>query len=130
MTMEIAAAALSQAPSAIGGGAGGGAQVGYGVSLSDISGFQGALARLEAKPVSLPSEAARQLMKPFEHINSEATRLAADAKASQVTGAEMSPGEMVMLTVRCQEFMFHCQLTSNIANRASDGLQQLFRQQA
>ena len=42
----------------------------------------------------------------------------------------MSPGEMVMLTVRCQEFMFHCQLTSNIANRTSDGLQQLFRQQS
>ena len=42
----------------------------------------------------------------------------------------MTPGEVVMLTVRCQEFMFHCQLTSNIANRTSDGLQQLFRQQA
>jgi len=26
--------------------------------------------------------------------------------------------------------MFHCQLTSNIANRTADGLQQLFRQQA
>jgi hypothetical protein len=36
---------------------------------------------------------------------------------------------MVMLSMRCQEFMFHCQLTSNIANRTSDGLQQLFRQQ-
>jgi hypothetical protein len=42
----------------------------------------------------------------------------------------MTPGDMMMLTVRCQEFMFHCQLTSNIANRTSDGLQQLFRQQA
>ena len=40
------------------------------------------------------------------------------------------PGEIMKLTVRCQEFMFHCQLTSNIANRTSDGLQQLFRQQA
>jgi hypothetical protein len=36
---------------------------------------------------------------------------------------------MIMLSVRCQEFMFHCQLTSNVANRTSDGLQQLFRQQ-
>jgi hypothetical protein len=37
---------------------------------------------------------------------------------------------MVMLTVRCQEFLFHSQLTANVANRTSDGLQQLFRQQA
>ena len=42
----------------------------------------------------------------------------------------MTPGDMVSLTMRCQEFMFHCQLMSNIANRTSDGLQQLFRQQA
>jgi len=42
----------------------------------------------------------------------------------------MTPGEMVMLSVKCHEFMFHCQLTSNAANRTSDGLQQLFRQQA
>ena len=42
----------------------------------------------------------------------------------------MTPGEMVMLTVRAQEFLFHSQLTANIANRTSDGLQQLFRQQA
>ena len=53
-----------------------------------------------------------------------------DFSAAQAAGRDMSPSEMVQLTVRCQEFMFHCQLTSNIANRTSDGLQQLFRQQA
>ena len=41
----------------------------------------------------------------------------------------LTPGEIIELTMRCQEFMFHCQLTSNIANRSSDGVQQLFRQQ-
>ena len=45
-------------------------------------------------------------------------------------GTDLTPGEMVMLTVKCHEFMFHSQLTANVANRASDGLQQLFRQQA
>ena len=34
------------------------------------------------------------------------------------------------MTVKAHEFMFHCQLTANVANRTSDGLQQLFRQQA
>jgi len=87
-------------------------------------------ARLEAQPIQAPGQAAQQLMRPFEHINGEAARLASDAQASQAAGRDMSPSEMVMLTVRCQEFMFHCQLTSNIANRTSDGLQQLFRQQS
>jgi hypothetical protein len=49
---------------------------------------------------------------------------------AQAKGHEMTPGDMMNLTMRCQEFMFHCQLTSNIANRTSDGLQQLFRQQS
>jgi len=134
MSIEIAAtAALGQASAAAGAGAAP-VQVGYGVSLSDMGGFQqslaGAQARLEARPVGAPSQAAQQLMKPFEHINAEASRLSVDASAAKSAGKDMSPGEMVMLTVRCQEFMFHCQLTSNIANRTSDGLQQLFRQQS
>jgi hypothetical protein len=134
MSIEIAAAAaLGQASAAAGAGAAP-VQVGYGVSLSDMGGFQqslaGAQARLEARPVGAPSQAAQQLMKPFEHINGEASRLSLDASAAKSAGKEMSHGEMVMLTVRCQEFMFHCQLTSNIANRTSDGLQQLFRQQS
>ncbi|WP_280156091.1 hypothetical protein [Piscinibacter sp. XHJ-5] len=137
MTMDIAAAALAHLPSAGAAGhaaAGGAVQAGYGVSLTDFSGFQRALdtagLRLEARPVSAPSEAAKQLFKPFEHINGEAARLSADARAAVKAGGDMTPGEMVNLTVRCQEFMFHCQLTSNIANRTSDGLQQLFRQQS
>lgn len=133
MSIEIAAAAAA-GPALSATAAAAPVQVGYGVSLSDIGGFQqalsGAQARLEARPAGATSEAARQLMTPFEHINNEASRLSLDANAAQRAGREMSPSEVVMLTVRCQEFMFHCQLTSNIANRTSDGLQQLFRQQA
>jgi hypothetical protein len=136
MTFEIAAASLAQV-AASGAGAGAPAaptQVGYGVSLTDFNGFQQSMAqatqRLEAHPVGAPTEAAKQLMKPFEHINGEANRLAIDAKAAEAAGQDISPSQMVNLSVRCQEFMFHCQLTSNIANRASDGLQQLFRQQS
>jgi hypothetical protein len=136
MTFEIAAASLAQV-GATGAGAAGAAaptQVGYGVSLTDFNGFQQSLAqasqRLEANAVSGPSEAAKQLMKPFEHINGEAQRLAMDAKAAEAAGQDMSPSQMVNLSMRTHEFMFHCQLTSNIANRASDGLQQLFKQQS
>jgi hypothetical protein len=143
MTFEIAAVAMAQvgaagaagATGAVGAGAAAApTQAGYGVSLTDFNGFEQSLAqagaRLETRPVSSPTEAAKQLMKPFEHINGEAARLAADAKAAEVAGQDMSPSMMVNLSVRAQEFMFHCQLTSNIANRTSDGLQQLFRQQS
>src|SRR5262245_20139789 len=133
MTMEIAAAAMLGTSTPAAAAQAQPLQVGYGVSLTDFGGFnqalQSAAARLDAQPVNPPSEAARQLMKPFEHINGEAKQLSLDARVAQANGHEMTPGEMVMLTVRCQEFMFHCQLTSNIANRTSDGLQQLFRQQ-
>lgn len=69
------------------------------------------------------------MLSSLESVNGEANQLAQAANAAKAKGAQLTPGEMVMLSVRCQEFMFHCQLTSNIANRTSDGLQQLFRQQ-
>jgi hypothetical protein len=150
MSMEIAALAAGGPSSALGAanalhaggalasagaaGGGGAVQAGYNLSLGDFGGFENAMARvgarLEARPVQATTEAARQLMRPFDFINTEATQLAAQAQSAQAGGASMTPGEVVMLTVRSQEFMFHCQLTSNIANRTSDGLQQLFKQQS
>lgn len=135
MNFEIAAAVALGTTSA--GAATAGAvpvQTGYGASLTDIGNFQQsmqqAVLRLEARPAAGTTEAARQLMKPFEHINGEARRLSLDAKAADTEGRQMSPSEMVSLSMRAQEFSFHCQLMANIANRTSDGLQQLFRQQS
>lgn len=136
--ISAAASAAQQAAHASQGtafGAGApGAAAGYNVSLTDLSGFQQALARastrLEGRPLTQPSQGVQQLFRPFEHINGEASQLASEARAAKAEGREMTPSEVVMLTVRSTEFMFHCQLTSNIANRTSDGLQQLFRQQS
>ncbi|KAK0357895.1 hypothetical protein LTR94_037548, partial [Friedmanniomyces endolithicus] len=66
----------------------------------------------------------------LEKVNGEARNVADYAQAASAKGADMTPGEVVNLTMKCHEFMFHCQLTSNIANRTSDGVQQLFRQQS
>ena len=126
------------APDAMASAAAGGVNAGYGVSLTDLSGFQQALSRaqgggagvLEPQLVTPPSESMQALFKPLEHINNEAASLNEVAKTAMAAGSDMTPGEMVMLTVRCQEFLFHSQLTANVANRTSDGLQQLFRQQA
>src|SRR5262245_33706815 len=133
MAIDVVAAAQIPGASSLGSAAGQ-VQIGYGVSLSDFGAFQQGLAnasaRLEAQPIGRPSEAAKVLMSPFEHINAEAAKLSSDAKAAQSSENGLSPGDMVMLTARCQEFSFHCTLMSNIANRTSDGLQQMFRQQS
>jgi len=116
------------------GASGAAGQAGYNVSLGDLNRFEQALAHagghLEAQPIHSSGAAAQALLRPFDDINGEAARLSNEAQLAQAAGREMTPGEIVTLTVRCQEFMFHCQLTSNIANRTADGLQQLFRQQS
>lgn len=135
LTAEIAAPA---------GGAS--ANAGYGISLNDVAAFEKALDRAggaatrgyAVAPVTItpvhrahaPGQAMQALFKPLEQINGQAANLSAQAQAAVDSGRALTPGEMVMLTVKCHEFMFHCQLTANVANRTSDGLQQLFRQQA
>ena len=75
------------------------------------------------------SPALRGMLGTLDKVNGEAKSVADYARSVEGTGGELTPGVVVQLTMRCQEFMFHCQLTSNIANRSSEGVQQLFRQQ-
>jgi len=72
----------------------------------------------------------KAMIEPLDYINKEATALIEYAQSAVASGEELSPSEIVMLTAKSQEFMFHSQLTSNVANRTADGLQQLFRQQS
>ena len=71
----------------------------------------------------------RDMLTTLDNVNGEAKSVTEYARSAEASNGELTPGEIVELTMRCQEFMFHCQLTSNIANRSSDGIQQLFRQQ-
>ncbi len=73
--------------------------------------------------------ALRDMMGMLDKVNGEAKSVTEYARTAESSGSELTPGEVVQLTMRCQEFMFHCQLTSNIANRSAEGVQQLFRQQ-
>ena len=72
----------------------------------------------------------KAMFAPLEHLNTEAAGLTEYARDAVASGNELTPSEIVSLTARSQEFMFHAQLTSNVANRTADGLQQLFRQQS
>jgi hypothetical protein len=107
-------------------------QAGPSASIADVTSFQGSLSAA-ASNVTAPDALAPAMKAMFgqlEKVNGEARSVSEYAKVAQADGVQMTPGEIVQLTMRCQEFMFHCQLTSNIANRTSDGIQQLFRQQS
>ena len=80
--------------------------------------------------VEKPSKMAEAMFAPLDFINNEAKSLASYAENAIQSGNELTPSEIVTLTTRSQEFMFYSQLTSNVANRTADGLQQLFRQQS
>lgn len=109
-------------------------QAGPGASIADIASFQSSLtAAAQPQVVGGPdalSPALKSMFTELEKVNGEARNVADYANTATLKGANMTPGEVVNLTMKCHEFMFHCQLTSNIANRTSDGIQQLFRQQS
>lgn len=74
-------------------------------------------------------EGMRTLFSVFDHLNGSADKVQGLAKAFE-SGTDLSPSQIVRMTMASHEFMFQSQLTSNVANRTSDGVQQLFRQQS
>jgi hypothetical protein len=99
-------------------------------ALSDA--FQRALGQAtDADPaMALGIEGVHALIKPFVQIDAESAALSARIADASGPGGTFTPSEVAMLTVRCHEFMFHCQLTSSLAHLAADGMQQLLRQPA
>lgn len=100
-------------------------------TLAEIGGFQEALQKASSAGGGLQdvADGMRGVIRALENIDGAADRLAERAQKVSEGNMSLQPGELVMLTVKSHEFLFHSQLVSNIANRTSDGLQQLFRQQ-
>jgi len=73
------------------------------------------------------SQGFRTVMATLENLNGRADSLG--SKALELQQGQFRPSDMLMMTLKAQEFLFHCELTSNVANRTSDGVQQLFREQ-
>ena len=106
-------------------------QAGYSSSISsDVAAFEGSLQAAAVQQGNESTSVMKTMMEPLDHINKEASALIEYAETAVQSGNELTPSEIVMLTAKSQEFMFHSQLTANIANRTADGLQQLFRQQS
>ena len=115
------------------------AQLGY-ASVYDVGAFRAAWDRASVDnppPAAAVDEAAkaeseglRNLFTTLDSLNGRAESLESKASVFTEGQRDMTPGDMLMLTVHAHEFLFHCSITANVANRTSDGIQQLFRQQA
>ncbi|MEM8827145.1 MAG: hypothetical protein AAF205_02490 [Pseudomonadota bacterium] len=130
MSVEIGAAALTltDLPSS---GAVAPTNMPTAASLTDIGNFSAAMDRAAAASgKDMISPAMESVMDTLGRVDGQAKSLAVEANRLAASGKELTPSEMIDLTVRSHQFMFHCQLTSNVANRTSDGLSQLFRQQS
>lgn len=75
-------------------------------------------------------EGTRAVLSALENLNGGAQRIESMSHSLTAGSSDFTPAEMIQLTMRAHQFMFTAQLTSNVANRSSDGIQQLFRQQS
>lgn len=110
------------------GGHGGGAttpqfDARFQAALEKMGGVQGNVAAGPIPP------AMKGMFNALDQVNVQARAVSRYAETAEASGGQLTPGEMVQLNMKCSEFMFQAQLTSNIANRSSDGVQQLFKQQ-
>jgi hypothetical protein len=100
-------------------------------SADRVERFQEAYGRASAQlgATERSSDTAAALLNPLLGLNTDSVQLANQAdKAASL--AELRPSELMTLTMQSHEFLFHCELVANVANRSSDGVQQLFKQQS
>jgi hypothetical protein len=122
------------------------AAAGVGFTLNDLARFENAMAAPNgpnAVPAArqldpmgavnnveyLNSDAIRAFLNPLERINSATERFMVNSE-KLARDPDVTPGEMMLTMVGVQKFVLECQLTSSVANRTSDGIQELFRQQS
>lgn len=113
-----------------------------GFSLNDVARFEAAMSgggggavgavapAAAAGPISmLNNETLKAFFDPLNRINNAPDRMLA-ASEKLAANPDAGPGDMLMTMMSVQKFVFECQITSSVANRTSDGVQELFRQQS
>ena len=101
-----------------------------GASPSSSADFMAAYNR--ALPLAAPpppsNDAAAALLAPFSSLGSGSGALA--QQTGVIGSGAFKPSDVMELTLRAHEFMFRCEVTATVANRSSDGIQTLFKQQS
>lgn len=77
-----------------------------------------------------PSQGMQAFATFADNLNGGADSIKAMSQKLTSGDVDSSPGKMLELTMECHKFMFKAEVTSNVANRTSDGITQLFRQQS
>ena len=101
----------------------------------DMASFTAAYATAAQQASPLPTVSAsesnglRVVLGGLQSLNGGAESIGATAQQMRAEGEHVTPSELLNLTVKAHEFLFRCELTSSVANRSSDGIQQLFREQ-
>jgi hypothetical protein len=112
-------------------------------SLGDVARFEAAMAgggattpagaitaaSATGPTTMLNSETLKAFFDPLSRINTAPDRMLA-ASEKLAANPDAGPGDMLMTMMSVQKFVFECQITSSVANRTSDGVQELFRQQS
>jgi hypothetical protein len=84
-----------------------------------------------ALPLAAPpptNNAAAALLSPLSGLGAGSSALAQQTGA--ISSGAFKPSDVMELTLRAHEFMFRCEVTATVANRSSDGIQTLFKQQS
>jgi hypothetical protein len=101
-----------------------------GASSSSSADFMAAYNR--ALPLAAPppptNHAAAALLSPLSGLGAGSSALA--QQTSTIGSGTFKPSDVMELTLRAHEFMFRCEVTATVANRSSDGIQTLFKQQS
>jgi hypothetical protein len=139
--MTIEAIIAYVAPEAATGGAAAARAAAGGFSLQDGAQFEAAMAGAAAPQGAVSAAAAagplsmahndvlKAFFNPLERINNAPDRML-EASRTLAANPDAGPGDMLMTMMSVQKFVFECQITSSVANRTSDGVQELFRQQS
>ncbi|WP_157510965.1 hypothetical protein [Frateuria sp. Soil773] len=107
--------------------------------LDDVAKFKQSFADAAPKPAATEavtpvshelSPSLKAVLGQFDSLNGQASRLGKLSEAMKANSRDLSPGQIIDMTLKCHELVFQAELTSNVANRSSEGVQQLFRQQS
>lgn len=84
----------------------------------------------QAVQATIETNGFQQAAKMIESLNGRMEGLGIEALNFSAQQKELTPSEMLKITVHSHQFLFQSELTANVANRTSEGIQQLFRQQS
>jgi hypothetical protein len=112
---------------------------GPGFSLSDVGKFQEVMDSVKsnspatidafANSSSFEKTLGQGILEPLKDLNGSSNELYKFVEDMQKKD-DFLPSDVAMLSFMANDFGLRAELTSNIANRSSDGIQQLFRQQS